>query len=117
GCVHEIEQVAAGTATADSTTLNWIPRRDVLRNPSLGAIISGGDVEIPNTRKIRSVVARISVAAVPVIASGLGPHESDGGAVWVAGNGRYERCVQDWSAIDDIRANVHTRRPGHSFVM
>src|SRR5207245_3838698 len=85
-CVHEIEQVAAGTAAADSTTLSWIARRDVLRNPSLAAIISDGDVEIPDAGKIWSVIARVTRAAVPVIASGLRPEVSDGGAGWVAGD-------------------------------
>jgi len=47
-CIEEIEQIAAVATSADTTTLDRIAGRNVLRRPSRAAIIGGSDVEVPD---------------------------------------------------------------------
>src|SRR2546430_14354077 len=47
--IKEIEQVAAGSATADAAALDRIARRNVLSAPGHAAIKRRSDIEKPNT--------------------------------------------------------------------
>src|SRR5206468_4462432 len=71
GSIEKVEQVTACSAIADTTTLDRIPRCYVLRRPSLSAVKSSSDIEIPHTWKRRSRTAIFTVAAVKVSSRGL----------------------------------------------
>src|SRR5439155_10785460 len=61
--VEEVEQIAAGPRTADSTALDRIAWRDVLSGPSYTAVKSRGDIKEPNTGEAGLIV---------IAATGLG---------------------------------------------
>src|ERR1700730_3969464 len=122
--VKEVEQVAAGTATADPATLNRISRRDVLRRPCHAAVERRGEIEIPNTGELRSsintrAVGRtiISLAAWPVVARGFCTEESKRTAIWVASDNGRKCSIQNRPAIYHDSADINAGTPSLSLIV
>src|SRR5262249_42966327 len=127
--VEKVEQVAAsrGGAVTDTAALDWVVRRNVLRDPGIAAVERVGDIQIPDAFERSGVTVRIIArsladAAMIIDAAGCRSKKGERGAVRISCDYRGEDDVIDSAGrraayIRRVNADIDRGRPVYASIV